>query len=479
MTISELQLALPEIFVLGMTCVVLLADLFVSDARRGLTHTLAVATLVLATVLSIRLLMAPGEVEYAFANTFVRDRFGDLLKIFSYLLFIGVFIYAKHYLRLFNLFKGEFYTLCLFSLLGMMVLISAGSLLTVYLGLELMLLPSYALVSFNRDSVSGSEAAMKFFVLSAMASGLLLFGMSLIFGATGSLDLGTISQALSAGMGDNLLLTVGLVFIMLGIAFEFGAVPLHMWIPDVYHGAPMPITLLLSSVPKLAAVALAIRLLDNGMIQLHGDWQGMLIVLSAASMLLGNIVAVAQSNIKRMLAYSTIAHMGFVLLGLLPATAQGYAAAMYYAIIYAIMSAGSFAVLILITRDGREGEELNDLKGLARRNPWHALMMLMFMFSLAGIPVFVGFFAKWQVIAAAISAGYTWLGIIAVVSAVIGCFYYLRVVKLMYFDEPEDSTPAVVPTDFAAVLSVNGLAMVGLGIFSGGLIGLCASAFIG
>lgn len=479
MTISELQLALPEIFVLGMTCVVLLADLFISDERRGLTHALAMATLVFAGILSLGSMMAPGDIEEAFAGTFVRDRFGDILKVFSYLIFLGVFVYAKHYLRQFHLFKGEFYTLCLFSLLGMMVLISAGSLLTVYLGLALMLLPSYALVAFNRESVFGSEAALKFFVLSALASGILLFGMSLVFGASGSLDLGVISQALSGGMGDNLLLTFGLVFIVVGIAFEFGAAPLHMWIPDVYHGAPMPITLLLSSVPKLAAVALAIRLLDNGMISLHADWQTMLVVLSAASMLLGNIIAIAQTNIKRMLAYSTIGHMGFVLLGLLPATAEGYAAAMYYAIVYAIMSAGSFAVLILISRDGVEGEMLDDLKGLARRNPWHALMMLMFMFSLAGIPVFVGFFAKWQVIVAAISAGFTWLGILAVISAVIGCFYYLRVVKLMYFDEPEgELQPATAPADFGLTLSINGLSMLGLGIFSGGLIGLCTTAFV-
>lgn len=478
MTISELQLALPEIFVLGMTCVILLTDLFVSDQRRGLTHTLAVVTLAFAAILSLQSMMAPGQVEHAFSDTFVRDRFGDILKVFSYLIFIGVFVYAKHYLREFGLFKGEFYTLSLFALLGMMVLISAGSLLTVYLGLELMVLASYPLVAINRTSLQGSEAAMKFFVLSAMASGFLLFGMSLIFGATGSLDLSAVSAALSAGMGDDMLLTVGLVFIVLGIAFEFGAVPLHMWIPDVYHGAPLPVTLLLSSVPKLAAVALAIRLLDNGMIDLHADWQGMLIVLTALSMVLGNIVAIAQSNIKRMLAYSTIAHMGFVLLGLLPATAEGYAAAMYYAIIYAIMSAGSFAVLIMLSRDGREAEELDDLKGLARRNPWHALMMLIFMFSLAGIPVFAGFFAKWQVIVAALSAGYIWLGILAVITAVIGAFYYLRVVKLMYFDEPEDAEPATAPVDFQAVLTVNGLAMIGLGIFSGGLIGLCVSAFV-
>lgn len=477
MTIAELQLALPEIFVLSMTCVVLLADLFISDERRGLTHTLAVITLVFAAILSLRLMMAPGEVAYAFSGTFVRDRFGDVLKVFCYLIMIGVFVYAKHYLRQFNLFKGEFYTLSLFALLGTMVLISASSLLTVYLGLELLTLASYPLVAIDRKSLLGSEAAMKYFVLGSMASGLLLFGMSLIFGATGSLDLADVSAALAAGAGESMLLAVGLVFIVLGIAFKLGAVPLHMWIPDVYHGAPLPITLFLSSVSKLAALALAIRLLDNGLIELHADWQGMLIVLAALSMILGNVVAIAQTNIKRMLGYSTISHMGFVLLGMLPATPQGYSAAMFYAIVYAIMSAGAFAVLILLSNKGAEAENLDDLKGLARRNPWHALMMLMVMFSLAGIPVFVGFFAKWQVIAATLSAGFTWLSVLAVVTAVIGAFYYLRVVKLMYFDEPEDAEPIAAPVDFRAVLTVNGVAMLGLGIFSGGLISLCASSF--
>ncbi|MDZ7791204.1 MAG: NADH-quinone oxidoreductase subunit NuoN [Xanthomonadales bacterium] len=478
MTIAELQLALPEIFVLSMACVVLLADLFISDERRGLTHMLAVITLVFAAILSLRLMMAPGEVAYAFSDTFIRDRFGDVLKVFCYVILIGVFIYAKHYLRQFDLFKGEFYTLSLFALLGTMVLISASSLLTVYLGLELLTLASYPLVALDRKSLQGSEAAMKYFVLGSMASGFLLFGMSLIFGATGSLDLTAVSAALAAGMGESMLLAVGLVFIVLGIAFKLGAVPLHMWVPDVYHGAPLPITLFLSSVPKLAAVALAIRLLDNGLIELHGDWQGMLMVLAALSMVLGNVVAIAQTNIKRMLAYSTISHMGFVLLGLLPATQQGYAAAMFYAIVYAIMSAGPFAVLILLSNKGSEADNLDDLKGLAKRNPWHALMMLMLMFSLAGVPVFVGFFAKWQVIAAALSAGFTWLSVLAVVTAVIGAFYYLRVVKLMYFDEPEDTAPVIAPVDFRAVLTVNGVAVLGLGIFSGGLISLCVSSFV-
>ncbi len=477
MTLAELQLALPEIFVLSAACVVLLADLFISDQRRGLTHMLALLTLVFATILTLRVMLPPGDVLHAFSGTFVRDRFGDVLKVFSYLILAGVFVYAKHYLRQFNLFKGEFYTLSLFALLGVMVMISAGSMITVYLGLELLALSTYALVALDRDSRFGSEAAMKYFILGSLASGMLLYGMSLIYGATGSLDLATVSAALGEGMGDSMLLTFGLVFVVIGIAFKLGAVPFHMWVPDVYHGAPLAITLFISSVPKLAGLALAIRLLDNGLIGLHSDWQGMLAVLAALSLVLGNVIAIAQTNIKRMLAYSTISHMGFMLLGILAGTPEGYAAAMFYAIAYAITSAGAFAVVIMLSVDGREADQIDDYKGLARRNPWQAFLMLMILFSLAGIPVFIGFFAKWQVIAAALQAGFVGLSVLAVLAAVVGAFYYLRIVKLMYFDEPDQETPVTAPVDFRAVLTVNGLAVLGLGVFSGGLISLCVSAF--
>ena len=478
MTINELQLALPEIFVLSMACVVLLADLFISQERRGLTHLLAVLTLVFAAILTLRVMVPPGEVMYAFSGTFIRDRFGDVLKVFSYIILAGVFVYAKHYLRRFNLFKGEFYTLSLFALLGVMVMISSANLITVYMGLELLALSTYALVALDRDSRFGSEAAMKYFILGSLASGLLLYGMSLIYGATGSLDLATISASLTGGAGDSMLLTFGLVFIVIGIAFKLGAVPFHMWVPDVYHGAPLAITLFISSVPKLAGLALAIRLLDNGLISLHADWQSMLVVLAALSLLLGNVVAIAQTNIKRMLAYSTISHMGFMLLGILAGTPEGYAAAMFYAIAYAIMSAGAFAVIILLSNGDREADQLDDFKGLARRNPWHAFLMMMILFSLAGVPVFLGFFAKWQVIAAALSAGFVGLSVLAVLTAVVGAFYYLRIVKLMYFDEPENDAVITAPVDFRAVLTINGVAVLALGIFSGGLISLCISAFV-
>ncbi len=477
MTLAELQLALPEIFVLSAACVVLLADLFISDERRGLTHLLAVVTLVFAAILTLRLMLPPGEVLTAFSGTFVRDRFGDILKVFSYLILAAVFVYAKFQLRRTGLFKGEFYTLSLFALLGIMVMISAGNLITVYLGLELLALSTYALVALDRDSRFGSEAAMKYFILGSLASGMLLYGMSLIYGAAGSLDLAEISLALAGGAGDSMLLTFGLVFIVIGIAFKLGAVPFHMWVPDVYHGAPLAITLFIATVPKLAGLALAIRLLDNGLIGLHGDWQSMLVVLAALSLVIGNVVAIAQTNIKRMLAYSTISHMGFMLMGILAGTPEGYAAAMFYAIAYAIMSAGAFGVVILVSTPEREADQLDDYKGLAKRNPWHAFLMLMVLFSLAGVPVFLGFFAKWQVIAATLSAGFTGLAVLAVLSAVVGAFYYLRVVKLMYFDEPDDSSALAAPVDFRAVLTVNGVAMLALGIFSGGLISLCISAF--
>ncbi len=477
MMLLDLQLALPEIFVLTMACVVLLADLFISDARRGLTHLLATLSLIFAAILTARLMMAPGEIAYAFSDTFVRDRFGDILKVFSYLLLAGVFVYAKHYLKNFNLFKGEFYTLSLFALLGIMVMISAASMLTLYLGLELLALSTYALVALNRDSLSGSEAAMKYFILGSLASGLLLYGMSLLYGATGSLELAAISASLNAGAGESLLLTFGLVFVVVAIAFKLGVVPMHMWVPDVYHGAPLATTLFIATVPKIAGLALIIRMLEDGLGNLHADWQLMLVIIAALSLVLGNLAAIAQTNIKRMLAYSTVSHMGFMLMGILAGTAEGYAAAMFYTLAYALMSAGAFAVVILVSVGEKEADQIDDLKGLAKRNPWQAFMMLMLMVSMAGVPVWIGFFAKYQVIMAAISAGFTGLAVLAVVMAVVGAWYYLRVIKVMYFDEPEDSSEIKSPVDFQALLTANGLGVLVLGIFSGGLIALCMSAF--
>ncbi len=479
MTLIDLQLALPEIFVLSMTCILLLADLFIPAHRRGLTHLLAMLTLIFSAILTVRLMMPAGQEALAFSGTFIRDRFGDILKIFSYLTLAAVFVYAKHYLRQFDLLKGEFYSLSLFALLGIMVMISAGSMLTLYLGLELLALATYALVAFNRESLPGSEAAMKYFILGSLASGLLLYGMSLLYGATGTLALAEIGQSLELSTtGSGLMLTFGLVFVVVGIAFKLGVVPMHMWVPDVYHGAPLAATLFIATVPKIAGLALVIRMLDDGLSGLHGDWQMMVAVLAALSLLLGNLAAIAQTNIKRMLAYSTISHMGFMLLGILAGTPDGYASAMFYTLAYVIMSAGAFAVVIMVSTPDHEAQEIDDFKGLARRNPWQAFLMLMLMFSLAGIPVFLGFFAKWQVIAATINAGFTNLAILAVMTAVVGAFYYLRVVKVMYFDEPETEQAIAVPYDFKALLSANGLAVLALGLFSGGLIELCISAFL-
>ncbi len=478
MMLTDLQLALHEIFVLSMACIVLLADLYIAEDRRALTHLLATLTLIFAAILTARLMMAPGQVEIAFSGTFIRDRFGDLLKIFSYLGLAAVFVYAKHYLRQFNLFKGEFYTLSMFALLGIMVMISAASLLTLYLGLELLALSTYALVALNRESVSGSEAAMKYFVLGSLASGILLYGMSLLYGATGTLELSVLGSSLTHGAGDDLLLTFGLVFVVVGVAFKLGVVPMHMWVPDVYDGAPLATTLFVATVPKIGSLALAIRLLEDGLHALHGDWQLMLVIIAALSLILGNLAAIAQTNIKRMLAYSTISHMGFMLMGVLSGTSEGYAAAMFYTVAYIVMSAGAFGMVIYMSAQGREAQDIDDFKGLSKRSPWHAFLMLMLMFSLAGIPVFLGFFAKWQVIAASIDAGFTGLAILAVVMAVVGAFYYLRVVKVMYFDDPEDARElGETPADFQALLTINGLSVLVLGLFSGGLIRLCLSAF--
>jgi NADH-quinone oxidoreductase subunit N len=375
------------------------------------------------------------------------------------------------------MFRADFYTLSLFALLGIMLLISANNLVTIYLGLELISLSSYALVAFDRESKRGSEAAMKYFVLGSMASGMLLYGMSMIYGATGSLDLQQISEAVGNRGSGDLILVFGLVFLVVGLAFKLGVVPFHMWIPDVYHGAPVAITLFISSVPKMAAFAMAFRLLQTGLGDLHGDWQQMLSLLTVFSIVLGNLAAIAQTNIKRMLAYSTISHMGFVLMGFLPGTASGYGAGMYYVIVYSIMSAAAFGMVIILSARGVEAEQLDDFKGLNQRNSWYAAIMAMVMFSMAGVPVFVGFFAKWLVIKAALDAGLMWLAIIAVVFSVIGSFYYLRVVKLMYFDEPQTESPIEAPVDFRAAISLNGIMVLGLGIFSSSLIAICMSSF--
>ena len=478
---SNLLLAAPELWVLVMACIILVVDLFLREERRGIIHLLALVTLVFAAIITLRAdyLDAGTGSAVAFNGSFIRDPMGDVLKLFSYVVLAIVFIYAKFHLRQFRMFRADFYTLTLFALLGSMLLISANSLVTVYLGLELISLSSYALVAFDRDSPRGSEAAMKYFVLGSMASGMLLYGMSMIYGATGSLDLAEVALAVQATGENQTMLVFGMVFLIVGLSFKLGIVPFHMWLPDVYHGAPVATTLFISSVPKMAAFAMAIRLLQTGLGELHGDWSQMLAVLAVLSIVLGNLAAIAQSNIKRMLAYSTISHMGFVLLGLLPGTATGFGAGMYYVIVYSLMSAAAFGMVILLSARGVEAEKLDDFKGLNQRDSWYAAIMAMVMFSMAGVPVFVGFFAKWLVIKAALDAGLVWLAILAVVFSVVGAFYYLRVVKLMYFDDPVTEAVIDAPVDFRAAISVNGIMMLGLGIFSGSLIAVCMSAFSG
>ena len=479
---ANMLLAAPEFWVLTMACVILVVDLFLSEERRGIVHLLAMITLVFAAIITLRggYSSEGTQSALAFNGAFIRDPMGDVLKLFSFFVLALVYIYAKFCLRQFRMFRADFYTLSLFALLGVMLLISANSLVTVYLGLELISLSSYALVAFDRESSRGSEAAMKYFVLGSMASGMLLYGMSMIYGATGSLDLYQVSEAVkavNASGGDNLMLVFGLVFLVVGLAFKLGVVPFHMWIPDVYHGAPVATTLFISSVPKMAAFAMAIRLLQTGLGELQNDWSQMLSVLAVLSIVLGNLAAIAQTNIKRMLAYSTISHMGFVLMGLLPGTAAGYGAGMYYVIVYSLMSAAAFGMVILLSARGVEAEKLDDFKGLNQRNSWYAAVMAMVMFSMAGVPVFVGFFAKWLVIKAALDAGLLWLAIIAVVFSVIGSFYYIRVVKLMYFDESVTESPIDAPVDFRAAISLNGIMMLGLGVFSSSLIAICMSSF--
>ncbi len=479
MNVGNWMLAAPELWVLTMACVILCLDLFISEDRRGILHMLAMLTLVFAAIITLRgdYLEEGMRQAAAFNDSFVRDRMADVLKTFSYVVLAAVYTYAKFYMRQFRLFRADFYTLSLFALLGIMLLISANSLIMIYLGLELSALSSYALVAMDRTSRRGSEAAMKYFVLGSMASGMLLYGMSMIYGATGSLDLAEISSAAARTGSDDILLLFGMVFLIVGIAFKLGVVPFHMWIPDVYHGAPAAVTLFIASVPKMAAFAMAFRLLENGLGSLQVDWQQMLAVLAVLSIVVGNLAAIAQSNIKRMLAYSTISHMGFVLLGLLPGTAGGYGAGMYYVIVYSMMSAAAFGMVIVLSHHGVEAEKLEDFKGLNQRSPWYAAIMAMVMFSMAGVPVFVGFFAKWLVIKAALDAGLLWLAVLAVVFSVVGAFYYLRVVKLMYFDDPPTEISIDAPVDFRAVISINGIMMIGLGIFSSALISLCMSSF--
>ncbi|MDP2759484.1 MAG: NADH-quinone oxidoreductase subunit NuoN [Sideroxyarcus sp.] len=470
---SDLLPVLPEVFVLIMACVILIADLLIRQDGRLVTYMLVQLTLLGCSLIIVG--THENGVVNAFHNMFVDDLMSDVLKLFTCLALSMMLVYSRLYLTVRGLFTGEFMVLVLFAMLGMMVMISASHFLTLYLGLELLSLSLYTLVALQRDSSAAIEASMKYFVLGALASSLLLYGMSILYGATGTLELGAMSNVIQSGAADKNLLVFGLVFVVCGLAFKLGVVPFHMWVPDVYQGAPTAITMLIGTAPKFAAFAFVARILVEGMQPLVQHWSGMLVILAIASMAIGNITAIAQTNLKRMLAYSTITHMGFLLLGLLSGGIEGYGASMFYAIVYVLMSLGTFGMIMLLSReDGFEADTLNDFKGLSRRSPWLAFMMLLLMFSMAGVPPTVGFYAKFAVLSAVVHAGHIWLAVLAVVLSLIGAFYYLRIVKLMYFDAPESHEKIYIQPDTGLLISVNSLAVLALGILPSVLMSVCA-----
>lgn len=466
--------AYPEIFLLFMVCVVMLADLFAGEKNRYLAFYLSLLTLAGAALVTCG--VASSDIRYTFFGMFVGDAMSDTLKLLIYPTVGAVLIYSRSYISARGLLRGEFFSLSLFATLGMMVMVSANHLITLYLGLELLALSLYAMVALQRESAIATEAAIKFFVLGALASGFLLYGMSMLYGATGTLQLPELAKVIQSGKADHEIFIIGLVFVVAGISFKLSAVPFHMWAPDVYEGAPTAVTLFIGSAPKLAAFGFVMRLLVEGLGDLVADWQGMLVILAVASMAVGNIVAIAQQNIKRMLAYSTISHMGFVLLGFIAAGENGYSASMFYVIAYVLMTLGAFGIILLISREGFEADKISDFKGLNQRSPWLAFMMLLVMFSMAGIPPMIGFYAKLSVLQAALEAGYIWLVVVAVVLSLIGAFYYLRIIKFMYFDIPEEVQPILFRPDVKVLISLNGLAIVLLGMFPQMLMGLSLSA---
>jgi NADH-quinone oxidoreductase subunit N len=472
MTLASLQPALPEIYLTAAICVLLMVDVFFGDKRRGFTPTFTLV--LLAGGAAVTAFYANVDTRIVlFGESYVADPLAVLLKLFGFITIALALLYSRDYLERRGIGRGEYYVLSLTALLGIFVLCSANSLLTVYIGIELMSLSLYAMVAFDRENGTAAESAMKYFVLGAIASGMLLYGMSLIYGMSGTLKLDTLASMASGE--PSLGIVLGLVFVVIGVAFKFGAVPFHMWVPDVYHGAPTGVTLFLSTVPKIASFAFAFRLLAHGMGPVGEAWQDMLAPLAVLSMVLGNVIAIAQTNLKRMLAYSAIGNVGFILLGFVAGNAAGYEAALYYTVAYVIMTLGSFGVITLASRQGFEADELDHYKGLHKRDPLLALVMMALMFSTAGIPPFVGFWAKYNIFQALWLSGHVWLIIIGAAASVIGVFYYLRVVKLMYFDAPGE-LPSGPATGIGprAVLTLNALAVLALGIAPNALIQLCA-----
>lgn len=478
MTLASLNLmpVLPEIVLAAMACVILLVDPFLP--RRGSSVSYVLSLLTLVAVFFITLIQMSPTVRLSFGDMVINDPMSDLMKLFTYGVIAAVFVMSRSYLRDRGIDKGEYYMLGLFGLLGMMIMISANHLLLLFLGLELMSLSMYAMTAFKRDDGRASEAAMKYFVLGALASGLLLYGMSLLYGATGDLSLPSIHHALASGK-DGMVLKAAVVLVIVGAVFKLGAAPFHMWLPDVYEGAPTAVTLYLAAAPKIAGLALLLRLLDNGMAPLITDWQPVLMVIAMLSLVVGNVIAIAQTSFKRMLTYSTIGHVGYILLGVLTGTDAGYSAALFYTIAYSVMSVGSFGMILLLARQGYEAEQLDDLKGLNDRAPMMAFAFLLLMFSMAGIPFTFGFWAKLAVIQAVVGTGLWWLAAFAVVMSVIGAFYYLRAVKMVYFDDPIDTAPVNRDINVRGVLALSGLIMLVLGIFPSGLATIATRAFGG
>lgn len=477
----------PEIILMVMACVIAMVDLGVKSPLRTKTYVMTMATLALVAALQAAY-ASGGSTLYGFGNMVVSDPMGNWLKCFATIAMMVTLVYGRPYAGQRDMLRGgELFTLSMFSLLGIFVMISGNNFLVSYMGLELLTLSSYALVALRRDNATATEAAMKYFVLGAMASGFLLYGMSMMYGATGSLDITTVFNAISSGNVRHQVLVFGLVFIVAGLAFKLGVVPFHMWIPDVYQGAPTAITLMIGGAPKLAAFAITMRLLVEGMLPLAVDWQQMMMVLAVGSLLVGNLAAIMQTNVKRMLAFSTISQMGFVLLGMMSGVVNGnilsaanaYSSAMFYVITYVLTTLASFGVLMLLAREGFESEEIADFAGLNQRSPLYAGVMAVCLFSLAGIPPMVGFYAKLSVLQALIASGsslYLALAVFAVLMSLIGAFYYLRLVKVMYFDEPITASQVVAPMDVRVVLCVNGALVLGLGILPGGLMALCAQS---
>lgn len=481
----------PEIILIVGACLLLLIDMFVKDAYRVVTYVLS--ALILLSAAGFAILNSYNlTTVYLFNKMFVGDSLAHMLKAVSSIVLLLTLVYSRQYAGREGLVNkeqlgGEFYILALFSLVGQFVMISGNNLLMIYLGLELMSLSLYALIALRRDSKVAVEAAMKYFILGALASGFLLYGISMLYGATGSLELAEVSKVIASGIVNKPILVFGLVFLVAGLAFKLGVVPFHMWVPDVYQGSPTPVTLLLGAAPKLATFAIIIRLLVEGLLPLAIDWQQMLMVLAVLSIAIGNVTALAQSNLKRMLAYSTIAQMGFMLLGLLSGVtsageAEGaisaYGASLFYVLTYVLTTLGTFGTILLLSRSGLEAEQIADLKGLNERSPWYALLMLFFMFSLAGVPPMVGFYAKLSVLEAVLENGQTWLAVFAVLFSLVGAFYYLRIVKVMYFDAANDATPIKANWDMRLCLSANGIAVLALGILPGALMSLCVSVLL-